>query len=71
MVEICEVRDEHHDYSSPVLMEYCVNNNLYDTHRDISEHDKETNLYATKMMIEIFPDGHDDDEKKTSEGKNR
>ena len=66
---IFEVRDEYPDDSSPVVMEDCVNNNLDDTHIDISEHDIETNLYATKTVIEKFPDGHDDDEKRNTREK--
>ena len=64
MVEICEVRYEYTDNSSPVGMEYCVNDNLDETHRYISEHDIETNTNATKMVIEKYLDGHDDDEEK-------
>ena len=33
-------------------MEYCVNKKLDETQRDISEHDTETNLNATKRVIE-------------------
>ena len=51
MVATCEVRDEHHDESSPVVMEDCVNKKLDETHRDVSEHDIETNLNATKTVI--------------------
>ena len=47
----CEVRDEYTDDSSPVVMADCVNKKLYETHIDISEHDIETNLNATKMVI--------------------
>ena len=61
MVEICEVRNEYLDDSSPVVMEDCVKNNLDETHRDISEHDIETNQYAMKIVIEEFSDNHDDD----------
>ena len=50
-------------------MKYCVNDNLDETHRDISENDIETNWYSTKMVIGKYPDGHDDDEKKTPEKK--
>ena len=50
-------------------MEYYVNNNLDETHRDISEHDIETNRDITKMVIEEFPGGHDDDEEKKLENK--
>ena len=32
-------------------MEGYVNNNLDETHRDVSEHDKETNRDAMKMVI--------------------
>ena len=60
VVEICEVRDEYPYDLSPVVMEYCVNKNLDETHRDIYEHDIETNLNATKMLIEKYPDGHQD-----------
>ena len=45
-------------------MEYYVNNNLDETHRDISEHDIETNRDIIKMVIEECPGGHDDDEGK-------
>ena len=45
-------------------MQDCVNNNLDETHRYIPEHDIETNRDATKLVIEKFPDGHDDDEGK-------
>ena len=60
----CEVIDEYSDDSSPVVMEDFVNKKLYEAHRDISEHDIETNLNATKMVIEKYPYGHDDDEEK-------
>ena len=50
-------------------MEDCVNKKLDETHRDISEHDIETNLNATKMVIEKYPDGHDDDKKKNIKNK--
>ena len=46
-----------------------MNKKLDGTHRDISKHDIETNLDATKMVIEKYPDGHDDDEKKTPDKK--
>ena len=58
MVATCEVRDEYPDDSSPVAMEDCVNKKLDETHRDISEHDIETNLNAIKMVIEKYLDGH-------------
>ena len=45
-------------------MEDCVNKKLDKTHRDIYEHDIETNMNATKMVIEKHPDGHDNDERK-------
>ena len=51
------------------MTEDCANKNLDETHKDISEHDIETNQYAMKMVIEECLDGHDDDEKKTSEKK--
>ena len=41
-------------------MEYCVNKKLDEKHIDISEHDIESNLNATKLVIEKYPDGHDD-----------
>ena len=50
-------------------MEYYVNKKLDETHRDISEHDVETNMNATKMEIEKYPDGHDDDKEKNRENK--
>ena len=50
-------------------MEDCVNKKLDETHRGISEHDTETNLNAPSMVIEKYPDGHDDDEKKNREKK--
>ena len=40
-----------------------MNNNLDETHRDVYEHDKETNWDAMKMLIEEFPDGCDGDKK--------
>ena len=64
MMEIFEVRYKFPDDTTPVMMEDCINNYLYETHRDVSENDKETNQYAMKMVIEEFPYGHDDDEKK-------
>ena len=48
----CEVREEYPDYSYLVVMEDCVNKKPDETHRDISEHDIETNLNSTKMVIE-------------------
>ena len=51
MVDICEVIDEYPDDSSPVVMEDCFNKNLGETHRDISEHDIETNRGAMKIVI--------------------
>ena len=61
MVDICEVRYEYPDYSSKVAMVDSVNKKLDETHRDISENDIETYRDAMKMVIEEFPDGHDDD----------
>ena len=52
VVATCEVRDEYLDQSSTVVIEDCVNKKLDETHRDISEHDIETNLSTTKMVIE-------------------
>ena len=71
MVEICEVRYEYPDETSPVVMEYCVNKNLDETNRDISEHDIETNRDAKKMVIEECLDGHDDYEIKKNQRKKR
>ena len=51
-MDICEVRDECTGDTSAVVMEDCVNDNLDEIHRDISEHDIETNRYAMKMVIE-------------------
>ena len=39
MMNIFEVRDEFHDDTSTVVMKYCVNKNLDETQRYISEHD--------------------------------
>ena len=50
-MEIFEVRDEYPYDSSPVVMEDFLNNNLDETHRDISETDIETNRDAIKMVI--------------------
>ena len=36
MMEISEIRDEYPDDSSQVVMEDCVNKNIYETHRYIS-----------------------------------
>ena len=63
MMMICEVRDECPDNTYPVVMEDCVNKSINETHRDISEHDKESNWYDMRMLIEKFLDGHNDDEK--------
>ena len=69
MVATCEVRDEYLNDSYPVVMKDCVNKNLYETHRDISEHNKETNLNATKMVIEKYLDGHYDYEGRKNQRK--
>ena len=63
MMDICEVRDECTGGTYPVVMEYFVNKNLDETHRDLSEHEKESNLYAVKMAIEECPDVRDDNKK--------
>ena len=63
-METCEVRYEYPDDSYPVVIKYCVNKKIDKTQKDISEHDIETNLNATKMMIEKYPDGHDDEKKR-------
>ena len=60
MMDICKVRDECPDGTSPVVMKDCVSKNLYETNRDFYEHDKETNRDAMKTIIEEFPDGRDD-----------
>ena len=44
-------------------MEDFVDKNLDETHRDVSEHDIETNWGAMKMVIEEGPYVHDDDKK--------
>ena len=67
MMDIFEVRDEFPDDTYPVVMEYFVNKNLDETHKDISENDIETNQDAMKMVIEECPDGHDDDKGKKVE----
>ena len=64
----CEVRYVYTDDSSLVVMEGFVNKKLNETHIDISKHDIEINLNDTKMVIEKYTDGHDDDKKK-EEGK--
>ena len=51
MMEICEVRYEFTDDTYPVVMRDFVNNNLDEIHRDINEHDMETNWGAMKMVI--------------------
>ena len=50
-MEICEVRDECTDYTSPVVMEYCANIKLEEIHRDIAENETETNQDAMKIVI--------------------
>ena len=60
-MEICEVRDECPDDTYSVVMQYCVNQNLYETHRNISEHDIETNWDAMKIVLEESPDDYDDE----------
>ena len=67
----CEDRYEYPYDSYPVVIEYCLNKKLDETQRDIYEHDMETNLNTTKMVIEKYPDGHDDDKKKEEEKKVR
>ena len=64
MMELCKLRDEFPHDTYLVVMEYCVNKNLDETQRDISEHGIETNWDAMKMVIEECPDDQDDDEKK-------
>ena len=61
MMKICEVRNECPDNTYPFVIEDCVNNNLDEIHRDITEHEIETNRYAMKMVIEECSDGQDDD----------
>ena len=71
VVEICEVRDEYPDDSSPDVMGYCFNKNLDETHRYVSEHNKETNQDTMKMVLEEFPDGCDDNEREKQLDKNK
>ena len=52
MMEVCELRAEFSDDTSPVFMEDCVNNNLDEIHRDISKNETKTNWDAMKMVIE-------------------
>ena len=56
MIDICEVRDEYHDDTSPVVMGAYVNKNLYEIHRDVSELDIENIRDTMKMIIEECPD---------------
>ena len=42
-------------------MEDFVNKNLDETHKNIPEHDIETNQDSMKMIMEECPDGPDDD----------
>ena len=63
VVEIYEVRYECSDDSYAGVMEDCVNKNLDVTHIYVYEYDIENNVDAIKMVIEKFPDGHDDGEK--------
>ena len=69
MVETCEVIYEYTDDSSPVVMEDFVNKKTDETHIDISEHDIQTNMNVTKMVIEKYPDVHDDDKRKKHQRK--
>ena len=71
MVNILEIRDEYPDDSYPVVMEYCVNNNLDETHIYISEYDIENNQDSMKMVTEKLPDGHDNDENLKASVKNK
>ena len=50
-MEICEVIYEFPDDTSTVLMEYCVNKNLDEIHRDITEHGIEINWDSMKVVI--------------------
>ena len=54
-MDICEVRDECTDGTSPVVMKDWVNKNLYETHTNVSEHDKENNWDAMKNGNRIMP----------------
>ena len=65
-MEICEVRYECPDDTSPVLTEYGLNKNLDEIHRYIYEHDIENNRNSMKIVTEAFPYGHDDDKKKNA-----
>ena len=51
MMEICEVIDEFTDDTSSVFMQDFVNKNLDEIHRDITDHDIETDRYAKKMAV--------------------
>ena len=51
-MDVCEVIDG----TSTVVMEDGVNKIFDETHRECFEHDKETNPYAMKMVIEECPD---------------
>ena len=68
-MKMCEVIDECPDDTYPVVMQYCVNQNLYETHRNISEHDIETNWDAMKIVLEEPPDDYDDEYIKKVLGK--
>ena len=59
MIEVCEVRDECHHDTSPVVMEDCVNKNLYEIHIDVTENETETNQDAMKMVTEECLDDQD------------
>ena len=53
-------------------MEDCVNKNLDEIKRDITEHEIETNGDAMKMLIQKFPYVQDDDKKEEiAENKNK
>ena len=62
VVATCEVIYEYPDDSYTVVMEDFVNKKMDETHRYISEHDIESNINATKIVIEKYPDAHDDED---------
>ena len=68
-MDICEFRDEYLDDASLVVMNDFVKNKLDEIHRDIYDHDIETNRDAIKMVIEEFSDDHVDDKKEKKSEK--
>ena len=71
MMELCAIRDEYTDDTSPVVMKDCLNKNLDEILRDITYNETEKNRYSMKMVIKKCPDDQDDDQKeKKAENKN-